>query len=61
MTFVTDLSLIFALALILRFFEHKEYDEISDILKIPAGTVGTLIYRGKKALREHLNTQELRL
>lgn len=47
--------------LILRFFEHKEYDEISDILKIPAGTVGTLIYRGKKALKEHLNTQELRL
>jgi RNA polymerase sigma-70 factor, ECF subfamily len=36
--------------IILRFFEHKEYDEISDILKIPIGTVGTLIRRGKKKL-----------
>jgi RNA polymerase sigma-70 factor (ECF subfamily) len=38
-------------ALILRFFEHKEYDEISDILKIPTGTVGTLISRGKNKLK----------
>ena len=37
--------------IILRFFEHKEYDEISDILKIPIGTVGTLISRGKKKLQ----------
>jgi RNA polymerase sigma-70 factor (ECF subfamily) len=34
--------------LILRFFEHKEYEEISDILKIPVGSVGTLLHRGKK-------------
>lgn len=47
--------------LILRFFEHKEYDEISDILKIPSGTVGTLIHRGKKALKNELNIQELRI
>ncbi len=39
--------------IILRFFEYKEYDEISDILKIPIGTVGTLISRGKKKL-EHI-------
>ncbi len=37
--------------IILRFFEYKEYDEISDILKIPIGTVGTLISRGKKKLQ----------
>jgi RNA polymerase sigma-70 factor, ECF subfamily len=37
--------------LILRFFEDKEYDEISDILKIPIGTVGTLISRGKNKLQ----------
>lgn len=36
---------------ILRFFEHKEYDEISDILRIPVGTVGTLLHRAKKQLR----------
>ena len=40
--------------LILRFFEHKEYEEISDILRIPIGTVGTLIYRGKKELKKRL-------
>lgn len=42
--------------IILRFFEYKEYDEISDILKIPIGTVGTLISRGKKRLQTLLAT-----
>jgi RNA polymerase sigma-70 factor (ECF subfamily) len=41
--------------LTLRFFEHLEYDEISDVLKIPIGSVGTLIYRGKKQLYNELN------
>lgn len=45
--------------LILRFFEHKEYDEIGDILKIPPGTVGTLIHRGKQALKDSLQTSHL--
>ncbi len=40
--------------IILRFFEHKEYEEISDILKIPIGTVGTMIHRAKKQLKERL-------
>jgi len=44
--------------IILRFFEHKEYDEISDILKIPIGTVGTLISRGKMKLQTILTTEE---
>lgn len=38
--------------IILRYFEYKEYNEISDILKIPIGSVGTLIHRGKKRLQE---------
>lgn len=42
--------------LLLRYFEHKEYDEISDILRIPVGSVGTLLHRGKKQLRSVLNT-----
>jgi RNA polymerase sigma-70 factor (ECF subfamily) len=37
--------------LILRFLEEKSYTEISDILKVPEGTVATLISRGKKELR----------
>ncbi len=47
--------------LILRFFEHKEYDEISDILQIPIGSVGTLIHRGKKQLANVLNKDALRI
>ncbi len=47
--------------IILRFFEHKEYEEISDILKIPTGTVGTLIHRGKKRLRELVDSERVRV
>ena len=47
--------------LILRFFEHKEYEEISDILQIPTGSVGTLIHRGKKQLQRELNNDSIRI
>lgn len=47
--------------IILRFFEHKEYEEISDILKIPVGSVGTLLHRGKKQLVSVLNTEAIRI
>lgn len=47
--------------LILRFFEHKEYEEISDILKIPVGSVGTLLHRGKKQLADALNKDAIRI
>lgn len=46
--------------IILRFFEHKEYEEISDILKIPVGSVGTLLHRGKKLLASELNDDAIR-
>lgn len=45
--------------IILRYFEYKEYDEISDILKIPIGSVGTLIHRGKKLLENELTKSSL--
>lgn len=47
--------------LILRFFEHKEYEEISDILKIPVGSVGTLLHRGKKQFANALNMDAIRI
>lgn len=47
--------------IILRFFEHKEYEEISDILKIPIGSVGTLLHRGKKQLAAALNREAIRI
>lgn len=40
--------------LTLRFFDDRSYTEISDILEVPVGTVSTLIYRAKRALREAL-------
>lgn len=47
--------------IILRYFEHKEYEEISDILKIPLGSVGTWLHRGKKQLLRVLNKQKIRI
>ena len=51
----------YRMVLILRFFEHKEYEEISDILKIPKGSVGTLLHRGKKQLKEKIDTKQLHI
>lgn len=47
--------------LVLRYFEHKNYDEISDILMIPIGSVGTLIHRGKKQLRDAIDDAAVRI
>lgn len=47
--------------LVLRFLEEKSYTEISDILKIPEGTVATLINRGKKELKIILETKGIKL
>jgi RNA polymerase sigma-70 factor (ECF subfamily) len=38
--------------LVLKFLEMKSYEEISDILKIPLGTVAIRINRAKKAFRD---------
>ncbi|MFA5986258.1 MAG: RNA polymerase sigma factor [Parcubacteria group bacterium] len=38
--------------LILKYIEDKNYEEISDILKKPAGTVATHINRAKKQFKE---------
>jgi RNA polymerase sigma-70 factor (ECF subfamily) len=42
--------------LTLRFFEEKSYEEIADILQIPAGTVAIRINRAKKQLQKKLTT-----
>jgi RNA polymerase sigma-70 factor, ECF subfamily len=56
-----EIDLKYQEAIILRYFEHKDYEEISDILKIPIGSVGTLISRGKKQLQTALNSKILRI
>jgi len=40
--------------LTLRYFDELSYSEISDILKIPEGTVATNIYRAKKKLAKQV-------
>lgn len=37
--------------IILKYFEHKSYDEISDIIQKPPGTVATWISRAKKEIQ----------
>ncbi len=41
--------------IVLRYLEEKDYNEISDILKIPMGTVATQINRAKKKLKKIIN------
>lgn len=41
--------------ILLRFFEDKSYEEISDILEIPPGTVAVRLSRAKKILEESLS------
>jgi len=40
--------------LLLKFLEGKDYQEISDIIRKPIGTVGTLINRAKKILLKEI-------
>jgi len=44
--------------LVLKFLEEKSYQEISDILKKPPGTVASLINRAKKELRKYLTNDD---
>jgi RNA polymerase sigma-70 factor (ECF subfamily) len=41
-------------AVVMNHLEEASYREISEKLEVPIGTVGTLISRGRKMLREHL-------
>lgn len=48
--------------LVLRFLEEKEYEEISDILQKPVGTISALIHRAKERLKKEgkkFNLEEL--
>jgi RNA polymerase sigma-70 factor (ECF subfamily) len=47
--------------LVLRFWEDKDYSEISDILKKPMGTVATLLSRAKRNFQKELESQNIKL
>ncbi len=46
--------------LILKFLEEKSYEEISDILKKPTGTVATLINRAKKYFKKEADKIDIK-
>lgn len=45
--------------IILRFFEEKSYEEISDIIRKPVSTVGTLINRAKAKIKSIVNKNSI--
>ncbi len=47
--------------LVLKFFEEKNYKEISDIIKKPVGTVASLLNRAKDEFRKELAKQKIKL
>ncbi len=44
----------YRLPLFLYYYENLSYKEISNVLDVPEGTIKSLIYRGKIALREKI-------
>ena len=52
----SKLPIIYAEPLILFIFEEKNYEEIADILRLPIGTVGSRINRGKILIKKICQT-----
>lgn len=46
--------------LVLKFLEEKSYEEISDILKKPVGTVASMINRAKLAFKSETEKQKIK-
>jgi RNA polymerase sigma-70 factor, ECF subfamily len=47
--------------LILKFLEEKSYQEISDIIKRPIGTVGSMMNKAKAEFKKELSQQKIKL
>jgi RNA polymerase sigma-70 factor (ECF subfamily) len=45
--------------LILKYIEEKSYQEISDIIKKPVGTVGSLLSKAREELKKNFFTEKL--
>ncbi|MFZ6036177.1 MAG: RNA polymerase sigma factor [Patescibacteria group bacterium] len=51
----------YADVLLLRYVEEKDYQEISDIMQKPVGTIGTLMHRAKAQLRSIIEKENIEL
>ncbi len=58
---INQLPLKYKDVLILKFVEGKDYQEMSDILRKPMGTIATLINRAKKSLKQELKKEDIKL
>jgi len=58
---LNNLSLKYREVLILKYLEEKDYQEISDITKKSVGTVSSLLSRAKKAFRDELNNENIKI
>ncbi len=56
---IDSLDPLYKAVITLRFFEEKSYDEISDILHMPSGTVATYLSRGKVQLKEYIKKSNI--
>lgn len=45
--------------IVLKYLEERSYEEISDILQKPTGTIATLLNRAKQRLQEELKKQNM--
>lgn len=52
---IESLDLKYKEVVLLYYFDDKSYEEISDILHIPTGNVGVILFRAKKLLKEKLS------
>jgi len=52
---LTQVSPIYKEVLILYYLEDLSYQEISDILRVPVGTVGVRLRRAREAIKKHLH------
>lgn len=57
---ISKLDIKYREVLILKYIEEKDYQEISDILKKPKGTVATLLNRAKKKFYEQVKKDKIK-
>jgi len=58
---INQLNIKYKEVIILKYLENKSYEEISDIIKKPTNTVGTLINRAKKQLNNIIKKQNINI
>ena len=55
---IEKLPLKYREVLLLKYFEDLSYEEISDVLKLPEGTVATRLNRARKALAKAVSAHK---